>query len=82
MHARALGKQELLALLPRNRDEQSRARALAKLGDPAAEPVLEQLIDWLRTNDWPVDPAQRPSLAELGAPAIPVVRRVLRARHD
>jgi hypothetical protein len=81
MHARALGKQELLALLPRNKGARSRALALAKLGYPTIEPVLEQLIDWLR-NGSPVDLAQRPSLAELGAPAIPVVRRVLRARHD
>lgn len=77
----ALSRKELLALLPRNKEDESRAVALTRLGYPAVEPVLEHMIDWLRTSGSPVDLALRPFFAALGEPGVPVVRKVLRARH-
>ena len=40
------------------------------------------MLDWLRTNGSPVDMSLRPFFAALGPPAIPVVRKVLRSRHE
>jgi hypothetical protein len=77
-----LNRTELLRLLPRNKDDVALATALTKLGYPTVEPVLEQLIDWLRTNGSPVDLTLRPFFAALGEPAVPVVRKVLRSRHE
>ena len=73
---------ELLKLMPRNKDDAARAVALTKLGHPAVEPVLADLIDWLRTNGSPVDMALRPFFVSLGEVAVPVVRKVLRSRHE
>jgi hypothetical protein len=77
-----MNRTELLQLLPHNKEDAARAIALTKLGYPTVEPVLEQLIDWLRTNGSPVDRVLREFFASLGEPAVPVVRKVLRSRHE
>ena len=76
-----MNKADLLHLLPQNKEDSTRATALAKLGHPAVAPVLDQMLDWLRTNGSPVDLVMREFFAGLGLPAIPAVRKALRSKH-
>lgn len=75
-------KSELLLRLPRKKDDAANAIALIKLGYPVVEPVLPQMLDWLRTNGSPVDLVMRDFFAALGRPAIEVVSKALRSRHE
>jgi len=77
-----MDKSALLRLLPRDKNDVAGAASLIDLGFPVVEPVLPQLIDWLRTNGSPVDLALRPFFASLGERAVPVVRTVLEGKHE
>lgn len=77
-----MNKAELLRLLPRNKEDAVGATALVTLGYPTVEPILEQMLDWLRTNNSPVDLVMREFFASLGIPAVPAISRALRSRHD
>jgi Domain of unknown function (DUF5071) len=72
----------LKRLLPRNKDDAEAARALVALGYPAVEPLLPQMLDWLKSIGSPVDLVMRDFFVALGAHAMPVVQRALRSRHD
>jgi len=73
---------ELRALLPRNKNDEASARALVALGYPALEPVLDEMVGWLKTYPSPVEGAMREFLIRLGAPAIEAVRRGLSGRTE
>src|SRR5688572_8502044 len=72
----------LKRLLPRNKDDAESARALVALGYPAVEPVLSQMLDWLKSNGSPVELVLRAFFADLGVQAVPVVQKALASRHD
>lgn len=72
----------LKRLLPRNKDDAESARALVALGYPAVEPVLSQMLDWLKSNGSPVELVLREFFADLGVQAVPVVQKALASRHD
>ena len=72
----------LKRLLPRNKDDAQSAKALVALGYPAVEPVLSNMLDWLKSNGSPVELVLRDFFAGLGVQAVPVVQKALGSRND
>ena len=72
----------LKRLLPRNKDDAEGAKALVAMGYPAVEPVMSQMLDWLKSNGSPVELVLRDFFAGLGVQAVPVVQKALASRHD
>ncbi|KRC36026.1 hypothetical protein ASE28_00285 [Acidovorax sp. Root219] len=64
-------------LLPKNSNDVAAAQHLVELGYPAVEPVLKSLFQWLETSGSPVEMVMRRFFAELGAPALDLVRDAL-----
>ena len=73
-------RSELTAMLPKNRDDVESARAIVALGYPTVEPVLKSLFQWLETSSSPVELIVREFFAEIGEPALPLVREALQAQ--
>jgi len=69
-------------LVPTNKADIERARAAVEAGYPAVEPILGELVQWLRDYNWPVAHVLAPFLASLGAPLVPHVWQVLRSQDD
>ena len=72
----------LKRLLPRDKDDAESAKALVAMGYPAVEPVLSQMLDWLKSNGSPVELVLRDFFAGLGVQGVPVVQKALASRHD
>ena len=72
----------LKRMLPRNKDDAAGAEALVAIGYPGVEPVISQMLDWLKSNGSPVELVMREFFASLGKPAVPVVQKALASRHD
>src|SRR5688500_15500532 len=72
----------LKRLLPKNKDDAESARALVAMGYSAVEPVLSNMLEWLKTSGTPVDLVLRDFFAGLGVQAVPVVQKALASRHD
>ena len=49
-----MNKKELNELMPRNKDDQDRAKQIVSLGYPAVKPVVNEMLRWLRTYESPV----------------------------
>lgn len=77
----AMNAATLKQMLPRNKEDAVGAKALTALGFPAVEPVLPQMLEWLKTNGSPVELVMREFFVSLGLPAVPVIQNALRARH-
>ena len=75
-------RKELTAVLPRNRDDAENANALIALGYPTVEPVLKPMLDWLKSNGSPVELVFRPFFAQVGAPALSLVKDALSSTHE
>jgi hypothetical protein len=52
-------------LLPRDEDDAETARALVALGFPVLEPVMSQMLEWLKSNGSPVEAVMRDFFAAL-----------------
>lgn len=74
--------EDLSALVPITKYETGKASALVALGFPAVEPVLMQIVGWLRDSNWPVASVFQPFLASIGQPLAPYVRVVLAGEDD
>jgi hypothetical protein len=72
----------LKRLLPRDKNDVEGARALVSLGYPTVEPVLTQMLEWLKTNGSPVEMVMREFFVSLGIDGVPVVQKALSSRHD
>ena len=68
---------DIHALLPQDKCDLERARALVALGYPAVVPVLPELMVWLQDMNWPVAEIVAPFLATIGLPLVPHIRQVL-----
>lgn len=64
-------------LIPRSKRDLKRARAAVAAGYPAVEPILGELIAWLKDRNWPVVGILDPFLQTVGAPLAPHIRHVL-----
>ncbi|GAA4426673.1 DUF5071 domain-containing protein [Acidovorax lacteus] len=73
---------DLAALVPNTKFETDKAEALVRLGFPAVEPVIPQILEWLQDLNWPVGVVFQPFLAGIGGPLAPYVRTVLQGQDD
>lgn len=69
-------------LLPRDKHDAERARALVDLGWPAVEPVMPEIMTWLQDANWPIARVFYPFLASIGKPLAPYVRAVFDTTDD
>ncbi|HEY7120066.1 MAG TPA: DUF5071 domain-containing protein [Tepidisphaeraceae bacterium] len=69
-------------LLPRDKRDLERARAVVLLGYPAVAPVLPELLEWLQDCNWPVAGPIGDLLASLSEQVAPLVWDVLRGADD
>ena len=81
-HRERLRRKELQKLLPTNKDDLAAVEALARSGYPAAQPLLYDLLKWIRVESWPVAKPICDFLVTIGPALAPKVRRVLGSRDD
>ena len=73
---------DLQDLIPKSKfDTDAVARAKAA-GFPTIEPILPDLLKWIRDGNWPVAGWTFALLASVGAPVVPHIRRVLSGEDD
>jgi Domain of unknown function (DUF5071) len=73
---------ELRKLLPTDKDDVAAVEALAKSGYAAVQPVLYDLLKWIRVDSWPVAKPVCDFLVTIGPALAPEVGRVLASRDD
>ena len=71
---------ELHELLPKDKHDLDRAKALVSIGYPTVAPILPDLLEWLQDGNWPVAHVIGPFLASIGAPLTEEVRRILQSQ--
>ena len=67
---------DIHALLPQDKCDLDRAKALVALGYPAVAPVLPELMRCLQDMNWPVAKVVEPFLATIGLPLVPYIQQV------
>jgi hypothetical protein len=72
----------LASLTPTTKFETEKAEALVRLGFPAVEPVMPQILEWLQDLNWPVGLVFQPFLARIGQPLAPYIRDILAGQDD
>jgi hypothetical protein len=77
-----MAENSLSRLVPVDKMEIAKAEALVKLGYPAVEPLLPQIVGWMQDLNWPVAQVFQPFLASIGLPLAPHVRSVLATEDD
>jgi hypothetical protein len=75
-------RKELRKLLPVDKDDVLAVEAVAALGYPGAQPILLDLLKWIRNESWPVAKPALEFLATIGPRLAPQVREVLSSRDD
>src|SRR3954453_10350146 len=75
-------RSELTKLLPSDKRDTEKVKAIVALGFPAVEPILPALLEWMQDINWPVAQALQPFLASIGAPLAPHIRSVLNTDDD
>lgn len=73
---------DLVTLIPVTKFEVEKASALVKLGFPAVESVIPQILEWTQDPNWPVGHVFQPFLADIGQPLAPYVRAILTGQDD
>jgi len=71
---------ELHELLPKDKHDLDRAKALVSIGYPTVAPILPDLLEWLQDGNWPVAHVIGPFLASIGKPLTEEVRRILQSQ--
>jgi hypothetical protein len=72
---------ELRKLLPAHQNDVAAVEALVRLGYPAVQPLVHDLLKWIRVESWPVAKPIADFLVTIGPALAPEVGRVL-ASHD
>ena len=70
-------KEELLKLMPRNKDDAESAKHIVSLGYQTVEPVVNEMLHWLRTVDSPVANVFSAFFSENGRFAVETVNIIL-----
>ena len=76
-HRQRLRRRELRKLLPSNKDDLAAIDTIATHGYPAVEPLLADLLKWIRVESWPVAKPLREFLASIGSALTPHVQEAL-----
>ncbi len=72
----------LRRLLPRDKEDAKGAAALVALGYEAVEPVLKEMLDWLKVIRSPVASIMGEFFVSLGVRAVPPVQKALGSRNE
>ena len=75
-------RKELRNLLPANKDDVEAIRAIAAHGYPAVQPILLDVLKWIRDESWPVANPASEFLVSIGPRLAPEVLQVLGSRDD
>jgi hypothetical protein len=75
-------RKQLRKLLPANKDDVAAIEAIKAHGYPAVQPILLDLLKWIREESWPVAKPTREFLLTIGPRLAPQVREVLGSRSD
>jgi hypothetical protein len=75
-------RKELRKLLPANKDDLAALEAITARGYPAVQPILLDLLKWIRDDSWPVAKPACEFLVSIGSRLVPEVLEVLGSRDD
>ena len=75
-------RKELRKLLPANKDDVAAIKAIAAHGYPAVQPILLDLLKWIRDESWAVAKPACEFLVSIGPRLAPEVLEVLGSRDD
>ena len=75
-------RKELRKLLPANKDDVAAIKAIAAHGYPATQPILGDLLKWIRVESWPVAKPACEFLVSIGSQLAPQVQEALGSRDD
>jgi Domain of unknown function (DUF5071) len=75
-------RKELRKLLPVDKDDVAAIEAITAHGYPAVQPILLDLLKWIRDESWPVAKPACEFLVTIGPQLAPQVREVLGSRDD
>jgi hypothetical protein len=75
-------RKQLRKLLPVNKDDVAAIETIKAHGYPAVQPILLDLLKWIRQESWPVAKPTREFLMTIGPRLAPEVREVLGSRSD
>ncbi len=64
-------------LVPKHKSDNETAQLAIQAGYPAVEPILDELLEWLKDCNWPVATDLYPFLSSIGAPLAPHIRCIL-----
>jgi len=67
------------SLMPKNSHDIENAEKLVRLGYPAVEPVIPEMLMWLQDLNYSVSFVFSPFLSEIGEPLIPHLRKILQS---
>ncbi len=73
---------EPIAPIPATKFDVDKAAEVVRVGYPAVEPLIPQILEWIKDLNWPVSRVLQPFLASIGAPLAPHVEAVLAGRDD
>jgi hypothetical protein len=75
-------RKQLRKLLPVDKDDVAALDAITAEGYPAVQPILLDLLKWIRDESWPVAKPAREFLVTIGPRLAPQVREILGSRGD
>lgn len=75
-------RKELRKLLPVNKDDVASIETITARGYPAVQPILLDLLKWIRVESWPVAKPACEFLVTIGPRLAPQARKVLGSRDD
>ncbi len=74
-------RRELRHLLPNDQDDVEAVARLKSAGYPSIEPILFDMLKWIRQPAWPVCKPMAALLVQIGPPLIPYLHQAFRS-HD
>src|SRR6266545_2148637 len=75
-------RNELRKLLPADKDDVAAISAIRARGYPTVQPILRDLLKWIRVESWPVAKPACEFLLTIGPRLAPQVQDVLGSRDD
>ncbi len=69
-------------LVPAHKSDLETADAAISAGYPAVEPVLTELLEWLKDFNWPVARRLQPILASIGLPLVQPIDRAFASNDE
>jgi hypothetical protein len=75
-------RKELRGLLPKDKNDLAAVERLASSGYSAVQPILYDLLKWIRVESWPVAKPICDFLVAIGPALAPEVGKVLASRDD